>query len=187
MRAPEARATNTGSGRPDELPKLEAVLADIDAPSEPGDFTAATETGMKIYTAVLRVAPSETRSPYVRHVTPPRASVEWQPVCRLTELEVKHGALALVRGQAVALFRTDEATVYALANHDPFDRHAIVAKWIVGRDGDQPFVVSPLHKHAFDLRTGQCLSDPHVRITAYDVKVIHGVVLVGHRKPVAAT
>jgi nitrite reductase (NADH) small subunit len=119
-------------------------------------------------------------------VTPPGDPVEWQPVCRLSELEIERGALALVHGQAVALFRVDETTVHALANHDPFDRHATLAKWIVGRDGEVPFVASPVHKHAFDLRTGQCLEDPHVSVTVYDVRVVEGVVLVGHRKTVAA-
>ena len=111
-----------------------------------------------------------------------RDAVEWQPVCPLSELEIERGALALVHGQAVALFRVDETTVHALANHDPFDRHATLARGIVGREGDVPFVASPAHKHAFDLRTGQCLDDPHVSVTAYDVRVADGMVLVGHRK-----
>ncbi|MCW2796583.1 MAG: assimilatory nitrite reductase small subunit, partial [Nocardioides sp.] len=45
-----------------------------------------------------------------------------------------------------------------------------------------PFVASPTHKHAFDLRSGKCLDDVHVSVPAYDVKVVEGVVLVGHRK-----
>lgn len=115
-------------------------------------------------------------------VTPPPDPVEWQPVCRLSELEIERGAAALVHGQSIAVFRVDETTVHALANHDPFDRHATLAKGIVGRDGDVPYVASPVHKHAFDLRTGQCLGDAHVSVTAYDVKVADGMVLVGHRR-----
>lgn len=112
--------------------------------------------------------------------------VEWAPVCRLTDLEVERGVAALVHGQAVAIFRTDETTVYALANPDPFDRHQVLAKGIVGVADGVPFVASPQHKHGFDLRTGQCLDDAHVCVAAYDVKVVDGVVLVGHRKSVAA-
>jgi nitrite reductase (NADH) small subunit len=107
-------------------------------------------------------------------------------VCRLSELELERGALALVRGQAIALFRVDETTVYALADHDPYDRHATLARGIVGRDGPVPFVASPVHKHAFDLRTGQCLDDTHVSVAAYDVEVVEGMVVVGDRKRVAA-
>ena len=66
--------------------------------------------------------------------------IEWRPVCRLAELEVERGVAALVHGQAVAIFRVDETTVYALANHDPFDRHATLARGIVGVNGGVPFV-----------------------------------------------
>ena len=105
-------------------------------------------------------------------------------MCRLVELGVDRGATALVHGQAVALFRTPDDQVHALGNHDPFARASVLAKGIVGvRDG-VPFVGSPVHKHAFDLRTGHCLDDPHVSVPVYEVRVIEGVVLVGPRKPV---
>ena len=39
----------------------------------------------------------------------------------------------------------------------------MLARGIVGTRGDVPFVASPMHKHAFDLRTGRCLDDAHVR------------------------
>jgi len=109
----------------------------------------------------------------------------WQPVCRIAELEPDRGVTALVHGQAIAIFRLADDTVYALGNHDPFSRSAPgggIAKGIVGRRDDVPFVASPAHKHAFDLRTGRCLDDGHVSVPAYDVKVVDGVVLIGHRK-----
>ena len=110
----------------------------------------------------------------------------WTPVCPLAELEVERGAAALVNGQAVAIFRTHDDTVYALGNHDPFSRASVLARGIVGTrtvDGeDVPFVASPMHKHAFDLRTGQCLDEPQVVVASYDVQVTEGVVLVGPRR-----
>lgn len=112
--------------------------------------------------------------------------MEWQPVCRVVELEVERGATALVHGQAIAIFRTQDDEVYALGNHDPFAKASVIARGIVGvRDG-VPFVASPAHKHAFDLRSGRCLEDDHVSIPAYDVRVVDGVVLVGQRKHAAA-
>jgi nitrite reductase (NADH) small subunit len=111
---------------------------------------------------------------------------EWQPVCRVAELEVERGATALVHGQAIALFRTTGDLVYALGNHDPYAKASVMAKGIVGRRGDVPFVASPVHRHAFDLRTGRCLEDTHVSVPAYDVKVVDGVVHVGQRKPQSA-
>ena len=117
------------------------------------------------------------RSPYAE---------EWQPVCRVDELEVERGVTALVHGQAIAIFRTQDDHVYALGNHDPFAKASVIARGIVGTRGDVPFVASPAHKHAFDLRSGKCLEDAHVSVPAYDVKVVEGVVLVGHRKVDAA-
>jgi len=111
----------------------------------------------------------------------------WTPVCRLSELEVERGAAALVHGQAVAIFRTHDDTVHVLGNHDPFSRASVLARGLVGTrdvDGvDVPFVASPMHKHAFDLRTGRCLDDELVRVPTYDVRVVEGVVLVGPRRP----
>lgn len=117
------------------------------------------------------------RSPY---------AAQWQPVCRVAELEVERGVTALVHGQAIAIFRTQDDHVYALGNHDPFAKASVIARGIVGTRGDVPFVASPAHKHAFDLRSGKCLEDAHVSVPAYDVKVVGGVVLVGHRKVDAA-
>ena len=110
------------------------------------------------------------------------AAEDWQPVCRLAELEVDRGATALVQSQAVAVFRTAEGEVHALGNHDPFARASVLAKGIVGRRDGVTFVGSPVHKHAFDLLTGRCLDDPHVAVPVFDVRVVDGVVLVGQRR-----
>lgn len=107
-------------------------------------------------------------------------------MCRLDELEPDRGAAALVHGQAIALFRTADGEIYALGNHDPFARASMLARGIVGRRGEVPFVASPSHRHGFDLRTGRCLDDKHVSVPAYCVKVVDGVVFVGHRKVDAA-
>ena len=106
---------------------------------------------------------------------------EWKPVCRLAELEVERGATALVHGQAVAIFRTDRDDVHVLGNYDPFAKASALARGIVGVRGGAPFVASPLHRQAFDLRTGTCLDDPQVSVPVYDVRVVDGVVMVGPR------
>lgn len=111
---------------------------------------------------------------------------DWQPVCKLDDLEVQRGATALVHGQAIAIFRMDDDSVYALGNHDPFAKASVMAKGIVGFREEVPFVASPTHRHGFDLRTGKCLEDGHVSVPVYEVKVAGGVVMVGHRRVSAA-
>jgi nitrite reductase (NADH) small subunit len=106
-------------------------------------------------------------------------------VCPLERIDRESGIAALVGGEAIAIFRTYDDQVYALANHDPFGRAGVLARGIVGTrlvdGGDVPFVASPLHKQAFDLRTGQCLDDAAVSVPSYEVVVREGLVLVGQR------
>jgi nitrite reductase (NADH) small subunit len=110
---------------------------------------------------------------------------EWERVCRVDDLEVERGATALVHGQAVAIFRTHDGAVYALGNHDPFAGASVLARGIVGTRAGVPFVASPMHKHAFDLRTGRCLDDAHVSVPSYEVRIDDGFVSVGRRQQVA--
>jgi nitrite reductase (NADH) small subunit len=110
----------------------------------------------------------------------------WTPVCRVAELEIERGVTALVHGQAVAIFRTHDDSVYALGNHDPFSKASVLARGIVGTrtvegEGEVPFVASPMHKNAFDLRTGRCLDDDVHSVPTYPVQIVDGVVLVGPR------
>jgi nitrite reductase (NADH) small subunit len=104
-------------------------------------------------------------------------------VCRLDDIEVEGGVAGLVAGEAIALLRTHDGNVFAISNYDPFSRASVLARGIVGSrstaEGEVLFVASPMHKQAFDLRTGQCLDDADVRIPTYDVRVTGGCVLVG--------
>lgn len=106
----------------------------------------------------------------------------WTKICPLEDLPRERGVTALVHGQAVAVFRTHDDQVYALGNHDPFSKASVLARGIVGTRGDIPFVASPMHKQAFDLRTGRCLDDESVKVPAYDVRVEDGIVHVGPRQ-----
>ena len=104
------------------------------------------------------------------------------PVCHVEAIEVEGGVAALVDGAAVAIFRTHDGNVYAISNYDPFSRASVLSRGILGTRGDVPFVASPMHKQAFDLRTGQCLDDAAVRVPTYDVRVTDGLVHVGHHR-----
>ncbi len=104
---------------------------------------------------------------------------DWTPVCRVEDLEVGRGKAALVHGQSLALFLAGDGEVYALANHDPYSRGSVLARGLVGTREGVPVVGSPWHGHVFELATGACVSDRHVRITTYAVRVVDGMVEVG--------
>jgi nitrite reductase (NADH) small subunit len=116
-------------------------------------------------------------------LTQPLTETAYETVCRLDDIEVERGVAALVRGEAIAIFRTHDGNVYATSNYDPCSRASVMARGIVGtratEAGDVPVVASPMHKQAFDLRTGQCLDDAAVRVPTYDVVVDAGQVRVG--------
>ena len=100
----------------------------------------------------------------------------FRPVCRLDQVPVERGVAALVDGQQVALFRTSDGTVHALANRDPFSGAMVLARGIVGSRGEATTVASPMFKQVFDLASGVCLDDPAVAVAAYPVQVRDGLV-----------
>ena len=100
-------------------------------------------------------------------------------VCRVDDIQVESGVCALVRGEAIAIFRTYDGNVYAISNYDPCSGASVLARGIVGTRGEIPVVSSPMHKQAFDLRNGQCLDDAAVHVPSYDVQVTDGHVRVG--------
>ncbi len=94
----------------------------------------------------------------------------WTPVCKLSEILPGGGVCALVGGRQVAVFRV-AGRVFALSNFDPFTRANVLSRGLTGSytsEGQERYkVASPLLKHAFDLETGVCLSDPAVSVPVY--------------------
>jgi nitrite reductase (NADH) small subunit len=103
----------------------------------------------------------------------------WTPICPYADLVPERGVAALVEGVPVAVFRTHDGELFALANEDPFTGAGVLARGIVGTRGPTPTLASPLHKQIYDLRTGQCLDDPGVRVTTYAVRCNGGMVEIG--------
>ena len=104
----------------------------------------------------------------------------WVDVCALDDLVPDRGACVLVDGRQVALFRTSQdGVVHALSNFDPFSDAYVLSRGIVGSRGDVPKVASPMYKQSFDLRTGECLDDPSVRVDVFEVRCVAGRVEIG--------
>ena len=102
--------------------------------------------------------------------------VRWAAACRLADLLPERGAAALFGDTQVALFRLYDGTVHAIGNRDPVSGAHVLSRGIVGTRGQIPVVVSPMHKQAFDLRTGECVDLPGVSVPVYGVRIYDGVV-----------
>lgn len=97
-------------------------------------------------------------------------------MCRYRDLLPERGVAALVGATQVAVFRTHDGAVHALANRDPFSGAQVLARGIVGTRGAVPTVASPMYKQVFDLRTGCCLDAPDVAVATFPVRVRAGLV-----------
>jgi nitrite reductase (NADH) small subunit len=114
----------------------------------------------------------------------PAAPVSWIDVCRVDDITPDTGVAALVRGVQIAIVRVgagqgDDQQIYAVGNYDPFSHAFVIARGIVGDRGGIPKIASPIFKQNFDLRTGQCLDDPDVRLPSYPVQVRDGRIAIG--------
>ncbi|TDD70523.1 nitrite reductase small subunit NirD [Jiangella aurantiaca] len=98
----------------------------------------------------------------------------WTVVCRFDRLLPERGVAALVGGEQVAIFRTHDGALFALANRDPFSDAYVLSRGIVGSRGAVPTVASPMHKQVFSLVTGECLDEPGVAVPVYEVRVRDG-------------
>src|SRR5579859_1039735 len=104
----------------------------------------------------------------------------WVEVCGVEDLVLDRGACALVGPYQVAVFRVSpDADLYALSNYDPFSGAYVLSRGIVGSAGDRLKVASPVFKHSFDLRTGQCLDDASVTVMTFPVRAVGTRVQVG--------
>jgi nitrite reductase (NADH) small subunit len=102
-------------------------------------------------------------------------ALDWIDVCALDDVTPDTGVAALVGGHQIAIVRVgDGDEVYAVDNFDPFSHAFVIARGIVGDRQGVPKIASPIFKQNFDLRSGQCLDDPAVRLGAYPVRVEGG-------------
>jgi nitrite reductase (NADH) small subunit len=104
-------------------------------------------------------------------------SEHWVDVCARWDLTLDRGVAALVHDRAVAVFRCSSGAdldddLYAIDNIDPYSGASVLSRGIVGSLGDRPTVASPVHKQRFDLRTGEAVDDPTVRVDIWAVRLL---------------
>jgi nitrite reductase (NADH) small subunit len=107
-------------------------------------------------------------------------SPAWQPVCAFSDILPNTGVCALVGSRHVAVFHVEDGadSLYAIDNVDPHAGASVLSRGLVGSLAGRVVVASPLYKHHFDLRTGECLEAPARSVAAYPVRVDNDTVLV---------
>ncbi|HUR51854.1 MAG TPA: nitrite reductase small subunit NirD [Mycobacteriales bacterium] len=108
--------------------------------------------------------------------------MSWHPVCPFVRLPVERAVCVLVGGEQVALVRTRDDQVYAVDNLDPVGGAMVMSRGIVGSRGAVDVLISPMHKQAYDLATGECLDLPGIWLGTHLVRVLHGDVEVSLRQ-----
>jgi nitrite reductase (NADH) small subunit len=108
----------------------------------------------------------------------PLPNSRWVEVCALTRITPGTGAAAIIDGEQIAVVVARDGTVYALSNFDPFSKAFVIARGIVGDREGVPKIASPIFKQTFDLRSGQCLDEPNVRLPVFPTRVRDGKIQV---------
>jgi len=103
----------------------------------------------------------------------------WENICGTGNLIENIGICVLVGDIQIAIFRlSNEDTLFAIDNYDPFSDTNVLSRGVVGDLKGQPVVASPIYKQHFNLKTGQCLEDASVKLTTYPVRTVNGLVQV---------
>jgi nitrite reductase (NADH) small subunit len=104
----------------------------------------------------------------------------WTAVCAAGDILPDTGVCALVDGVHVAIFRVgQEPSLFAIDNVDPKAGASVLSRGLVGSLGERIVVASPIYKHHFDLRTGECLEAPEHSVGTFRARIAEGKVWVG--------
>lgn len=95
----------------------------------------------------------------------------WKIVCTVEDLVPESGIAVWTPDGPVAIFYIPHRlpALFAISHTDPFSGANVLARGITGDLKGQPVVASPLYKQHFNLITGRCLEDDHVKVKTYRV------------------
>ncbi|MCM8535342.1 MAG: nitrite reductase small subunit NirD [Lentisphaeraceae bacterium] len=105
-------------------------------------------------------------------------SNEWISVGKVEDFCKDLGGCVKVDGKQIAVFNVKEKSEwYAVQNLCPHDNRMVLSRGLIGDASGTPKVACPLHKHNFDLKTGEHVSEGDVDdLTTYPVKVEEGTI-----------
>ncbi len=104
----------------------------------------------------------------------------WIKVAQEADFATDVGGCIKHHNKHIAIFNINNRTEwYAIDNICPHKGQNVLSRGIVGDTDGEPKVACPLHKNAFLLKTGQCISDettPGVR--SYEIKCENGEIFI---------
>lgn len=97
----------------------------------------------------------------------------WKAVCSVDDIVPNTGVCALVKDRHVAVFHVNDGAnrLFAIDNYDPNAQASVLSRGLVGNLGERIVVASPIYKHHFDLRSGECIEAPENSVSAYPVRI----------------
>ena len=97
---------------------------------------------------------------------------QWQQLAAVDTVP-QDGGLAVDYGEVqIALYHfARRGEWYATQNTCPHRKEALLARGMLGSQGDEPKVACPMHKKTFSLRSGEGLNDPDYRIRTFPVQI----------------
>lgn len=97
----------------------------------------------------------------------------WIDIGALDDIPIRGARKVKTRQGCVAIFRTEEATVYATSNTCPHKGGPLEEGIVHGAK-----VTCPLHNWVFDLETGEAQGADEGRIATYPTKIEDGRILI---------
>ncbi len=115
----------------------------------------------------------------VASVAVPEDAWVWLPVGDAASIPRDAGRAVRVPGGQIAIFHhAGSDAYYATENRCPHKKDMVLARGLLGSEGDEPKVACPLHKKTFSLRSGKGLSDPDFCVDTFPVDVRDGTLFV---------
>ena len=102
--------------------------------------------------------------------------MNWIDIGAIEDIPLRGARKVRTRAGCIAVFRTDEATVFATANACPHKGGPLVEGIVHGEK-----VTCPLHNWVFDLNTGEAQGADDGRIETFPARVEGGRILIDAR------
>jgi nitrite reductase (NADH) large subunit len=97
---------------------------------------------------------------------------EWINVGNIADFPKDGGAAIKYGDVQIAVFNfTSRGEWYACQNMCPHKKAFVLSRGIVGTQGEIPKVTCPLHKKAFSLQTGECVSGDALSAKVFPVRI----------------